>query len=623
MIENMRWLPPAPDDFRSRCRIAADADTLIALAGYALNANQLRSLANALGNIAQDQHPCLTPFRLGLLSNGTTDLLLPAIRATGLRYGLDIEIVAGAFGQIVGEAADPDATIHRASCDAVLIAADHHALPDQGFDELPDGTIVEMLGSARDFIHAHSTATVLLATIPMPGEAYFGSLDALLNGTPHTVVTAANAAIRNLVREVPGDILFDVAALAERVGSASWHDPVQWNVAKLSMGLDHIPLYADHLVRILAAMRGKSRKCLVLDLDNTCWGGVIGDDGLEGIVLGQGSALGEAFLEVQRAALRLRDRGIILAVCSKNDEAVARSVFRDHPEMLLREEHIAAFVANWTDKASNLESIAQQLSIGIDSLVLLDDNPAERAQVRQSLPQVAVPELPDDPSLYARTLLAGGYFEAVAFSDEDRQRGAQYQANLARESVKSAARDMGSYLRSLRMVATMGPFDAIARARVTQLINKSNQFNLTTRRYTEGEVAALEADPDVLTLQVRLQDCFGDNGIVSILIGRRQQDALFIDTWLMSCRVLGRELEWAVLNQLVVEARKTGAARLLGRFLSSGRNDMVRDHYAKLGFALVGEGDGGTDWSLDLAAFTPRPVPIETVAGRPERAAAT
>lgn len=614
----MVWLPPAPADFRARCAAAADLAALIQLAGHALNANQLRSLANALDRLPAAERNKLTPFRLGLLSNSTTDLLSPAIRATGLRHGLDLVVEPGAYDQIIHEATDSQSTINRVRCDAVLIAVDHHFIPERGFTDDPATEVADLLTIARDGIRAHSGAPLILSTIATPPESYFGSFDALLDGTKRAAAVAANAAIRDLVRRSPGDLIFDVAALAERVGSIVWHDPVQWNLAKLAFGLDMIPLYAEHLARIVAAMRGKSRKCLVLDLDNTCWGGVIGDDGLRGIILGQGDAVGEAFLDVQRTALKLRDRGIILAVCSKNDDAVARSPFRDHPEMLLREEHFAAFVANWTDKATNLEAIAQQLSIGVDSLVFLDDNPAERAQVRQALPQVAVPELSGDPSFYARALLAGGYFEAIAFSDDDRQRAAQYQANLARESIKSVSRDLGSYLQSLQMQATIRPFDPIARARVTQLINKSNQFNLTTRRYTEAEVEALERDPDAVTMQVRLQDCFGDNGIVSVVIARRSGDAFDIDTWLMSCRVLGRELEQAVLNQLVAECRKAGAARLVGRFDPSGRNDMVREHYTKLGFAPAGEQDGITSWSLDLACFTPKAVPIETLTVHPE-----
>jgi FkbH-like protein len=257
---------------------------------------------------------------------------------------------------------------------------------------------------------------------------------------------------------------------------------------------------------------------------------VVGDDGLAGIILGEGSPAGEAFLNVQWTALALRDRGVILAVSSKNDDSVARGPFRSHPEMLLKEQHIAVFQANWQDKASNLQAIATTLNIGVDALVLLDDNAAERAQVRAALPMVAVPELPDDPAFYADTLLATGYFEATAFTAEDRHRAEQYQANAARSQVLGAATGLGTYLRSLEMKAICGPFDHIGRLRITQLINKSNQFNLTTRRYTEAEVGALEASGRGLTLQVRLMDRFGDNGMVAVVICREQGSDWVIDT---------------------------------------------------------------------------------------------
>jgi len=323
----------------------------------------------------------------------------------------------------------------------------------------------------------------------------------------------------------------------------------------------------------------------VLDLDNTLWGGVIGDDGIEGINLAQGDATGEAHLSVQRLALSLRERGIVLAVSSKNTDDIARRVFREHPEMLLRESHIAVFQANWDDKATNIRAIADELSLGVDALVFLDDNPAERGLVRQMLPEVAVPELPDDPALYARTLAAAGYFEATTFSDEDKQRAAFYQANARRVSLEKQAGDVSAYLASLDMEISFKPFDATGRARISQLINKSNQFNLTTRRYTESEVADLEKDSDCFTLQVRLADAFGDNGMIGVVICRATTPRMWtIDTWLMSCRVLGRGVERMVLLELLHHAELGGAERLIGVYRPTDRNGMVRHHYMGLGF---------------------------------------
>ena len=301
-----------------------------------------------------------------------------------------------------------------------------------------------------------------------------------------------------------GDVLLDVAGLAETVGLANWHNQQLWNLGKFSFSDEWIPLYGDHVARCVAAIRGKSKKVLVLDLDNTVWGGVIGDDGLEGIKIAQGDARGEAHLAVQRLALDLRQRGIVLAVSSKNTDAVAREPFEKHPEMLLKLEHIAVFQANWNDKATNIQAIAEELSLGLDAMVFLDDNPVERGLVRRLLPQVAVPELPEDPSGYARTLAAAGYFEAVAFADEDLKRAGYYQDNARRAKLQTKVGGVDAYLASLDMTITFQPFDAIGRARIVQLINKSNQYNLTTRRYTDPEILDAENDPEVFTLQVRL-----------------------------------------------------------------------------------------------------------------------
>jgi len=272
--------------------------------------------------------------------------------------------------------------------------------------------------------------------------------------------------------------------------------------------------------------------------------------------------------------------------------------------MLLREDHIAVFQANWTDKAANLRLIAEKLNIGVDSLVFLDDNPAERMQVRGELPMVAVPEVSDDPALYPRILAAAGYFEAIAFSPEDRERAAYYQANAARAAALSSSGDMSGYLRSLDMVCTIGPVDAATRPRVTQLTGKSNQFNLTTRRYSETEIAAAADDPQRHVIQVRLADRFGDNGIIAVLIADKSESSWEIDTWLMSCRVLGRRVEEACLQHLVAAAKKSGARELIGLYAPTAKNRMVAQHYGKLGFELVKSGDDGSSvWRLDANNF--------------------
>jgi FkbH-like protein len=506
----------------------------------------------------------------------------------------------------------------------VLIALDHRGLAlraapgDARAAEDIVAAALAHLDTIRAGIRRNGKAAAILQTVPRPAETLFGSLDAALPGSLRHVVDATN---RRIAEGIAGseDLLFDVAGLAETVGLAAWHDHRLWNMAKLPFSSTYLPLYAEHACRILAALRGKSRRCLVLDLDDTLWGGVIGDDGLEGIVIGPDDATGEAHRSLQQTALALRERGIVLAVSSKNADDIAREPFRRHPDMLLREEHIAVFQANWQDKASNIRAIAAELSLGLDAMVLLDDNPAERALVRRLLPAVAVPELPADPALFARTLLAAGYFESLALSAEDRNRATFYRENARRARLQRESGDIDAYLASLDMVLTVQPFDAAGRARIAQLIGKSNQFNLTTRRYTEAEVAEAARDPACFTLQARLSDRFGDNGMIAVVICRPAGRDWQVDTWLMSCRVLGRRVENAMLQEILVHARRAGVENIIGTYRPTARNALVKEHYAKLGFALIDtQPDGSTRWALpaDTASAEALPMTVRRTGGR-------
>jgi len=622
---NLPWLREPPADFAARCRAAGESldaagRELQFLANSRLSSRQATQLARAVRRCHEkhrDLNP-LSPFRLGVLSGATADLLLDDLVAAAARHGVALEIIAAPFDQVVQQAFDPESLINTAKVDAVLIAVDHRWLkldrPVLGEDSaaaVAQG--VEQLKQVVEALRTHGGAPAILQTVPVPSLPLFGSFDRRVRGSMRAMLDDANRAIGSLAEEA-GGFLLDVAALAEQVGTDGWFDPVQWAAYKLPFSANCTPIYADHLGRLLGAIRGKTRKCLVLDLDNTVWGGVVGDDGVAGLFLSQGDPRGEAFIAVQRSALELRERGIILAVCSKNDEAVARTSFREHPEMLLKEEHFAAFQANWVDKPSNLEAIAKALNIGLDALVLLDDNPAERAQVRAALPEVAVPELPNDPTWFAWHLRAAGYFEAVAFSAEDRLRVASYAADAQRSAVMAKARDLGEYLASLEMKIVFSPFDAKGRQRIAQLINKTNQFNLTTRRYTEGEVAEMEAAPSLFTMQVRLSDKFGDLGMIGIVICRSSpQDASTweIDSWLMSCRVLGRKVEDAMLAKVVSEARMRGIRRLLGLYIPSPKNSMVASHYEKLGFHLRNrDARDRSEWELAVADYAPPGLPM-------------
>ena len=337
---------------------------------------------------------------------------------------------------------------------------------------------------------------------------------------------------------------------------------------------------------------------------------------LRGIVLGEGNAIGEAYKAFQTYARNLARRGVILAVCSKNDESNAKLPFTSHPEMVLKLDDIACFVANWADKATNLRVIASSLNISLDSLVFVDDNPFERNIVRRELPMVMVPELPEDPSLYVRCVADAGYFELAQITEEDFTRSQQYQANLKRQEAMNAATDLKGYLTSLRMKLVYGFFDEVNLVRVTQLINKTNQFNLTTRRYSEDDIRRISATEDSITLSLRLIDEFGDNGIIAVVIAMpsERRGSLEIDTWLMSCRVLGRQIEQATLNILADQAIKSGAKTLVGKYLPTTKNGMVADHYKSRGFSLLQEAaDGASTWMLDLSQFTPLTHAIEEI----------
>jgi FkbH-like protein len=626
MLSDLAWLPAPATDFRNRVRaLRAEAaapgegflERVVSLAAAALDENQLGQLARlAADATASAPKTGFSAMTVGLVGDGTLSLLAPVIAGSAIRHGLALKVVEGAYGSAVQQALDRESPLHGAQIDALIIAGDARAL---GLDSAMANSAeaqkrVQAALAQFDLViegfRSSVSAAILVQTLPPPLEPLFGSFDRVEPGSGFAMIEAFNTGLRD--RAAQGRlVLLDIARLAGAVGLERWEAPGHWYASKLPFAPEMAPVYGDVVARTLAALRGKARKALVLDLDNTLWGGVIGDDGVAGIQLGQGSAAGEAFLAIQRTALELRRRGVVLAVCSKNEEAAARAPFREHPEMILREEHIAVFQANWTDKAANLRAIAETLNIGIDALVFLDDNPAERAQVRRALPLVAVPELPDEPALFPRMLMAAGYFEAVAYTDDDRQRAEMYQANAARAAAVEASDDLDAYLASLDMTLTIRPVDAAARPRTAQLVNKSNQFNLTTRRYTEVQVADLTADPNRYVRQARLVDRFGDNGIICVLVADRRGEIWEIDTWLMSCRVLGRRVQEACLAHLAARARADGATRLVGRYIPSPKNAMVADHYRRLGFDLAEETRTGTTvWTLDLELFVAPELPM-------------
>ena len=529
-----------------------------------------------------------------------------------------IDVHIGAYGQYRQDLLDPRSSLHQFAQQFVLFSITARdmiaAVPLTATAAEVDETIARSIEELRLLWRkARETfnATIIQQTFLDITEPVFGSYDRLVPGAPARVISQLNDQLSKAAAQ-DGVLLLDIARASERDGIDAWFDVGSWLHGKLEIAPESATLYGDMIARIVAAQRGLSKKCLVFDLDNTLWGGVIGDDGLEGLVLGEGSAAGEAHLALQRYAKQLKERGVILAVCSKNDPAIAEAAFHDHPEMLLKRSDISAFVANWDDKAENLKTIAARLNIGLDSLVFVDDNPVERARIRQSLPMVAVPELPKDIAHYVRCLADAGYFEAVAFTSEDRQRAEQYAANAERESLFELSGSLDDFLRNLQMSVVFGPFTAADLVRVTQLFNKTNQFNTTTRRYSAEEIAHFAASEQTVTLQFRLLDKYGDNGLVSAMILRpdpKQLEIFEIDNWVMSCRVFGRELEFEAMNIAVEQARRRGIKALRADYIPTPKNGVISELYSKLGFSTLNDRtlrDGGTCWFLDLTKYVAR-----------------
>jgi FkbH-like protein len=612
-MTNLDWLPSEPDRLGAIRGLPGTRDVwdnAVAIARTRLDPIATNALDRMLARVPLTGAP--PARRVLIVGTATTAHLHAAIRVGCVRRGMRVlirETPLGLWHQPTTDGPSPE---------AVLFALDAHHLA-AGLTAAMDATSA-MAEQTRVVVRVRALwrsararfGCPVLHQMPLPlHPLLLEGAEHRLHGSKAAFVTRLSLALREAADADGVDILgLDQAVLDN--GLAVWHDLALWHHAKQEIAPAAAPLYGDLVARWLAAIAGKSAKCLVLDLDNTLWGGVIGDDGLGGIEIGQGSAVGEAHLALQAYAKSLSQRGVILAVCSKNDQAVALEPFQAHPDMLLRQPDIACFVANWGDKPNNLRAIAQALNIGLDSLVFVDDNPFERALVRRALPMVMVPEIGDDPSRFVPILAAAGYFEATTITAEDRARADLYRGNAERDALRASATDLDAYLRDLDMRLIVRPFDRTGLPRIVQLINKSNQFNLTTKRYTEPMAEAVIEDRDAFGLQLRLLDRFGDNGVIAIVIGRRENGTTIkIDTWLMSCRVLGRGVEQATLAAIVSQAREMGAIRLMGAFIPSDRNAMVRGHYASLGFSVAPEDSrGGHEAELTLDGWVPAPTHI-------------
>lgn len=554
-----------------------------------------------------DKAPVL---RAALLADTSSQLLAGVLRGYARHLGFTLELFEAEFNQIETLIFDPASALHDFRPETVIIylAAEriraefgaHSVAGRGGFS----AQFAERVRALHESLSARGYQTLFFNLVD-PGDGVFGNYGVKVVWSLQNQIRLCNAELARLATEAEDFHVFDLAALQAEHGRAALFDPKLYFTSKFALTPGILPLVARGVVKMLAARKGAFLKCVILDLDNTLWGGVIGDDGLDRIHIGE-LGLGLAFTAFQSWLKQLRDRGIVLAVCSKNDEANAREPFLKHPDMVLRLEDIAVFMANWDDKAANIRCIKSIIDVDYGAMMFLDDNPAERQLVRESFPTMLVPELPEDPTEYVTWLTSLNPFETASYTAQDSGRTVEYQTEAKRHAEREKFVDLADFLRSLEMRAAVRPFLPFNFPRVAQLTQRSNQFNLRTVRYSEKEIAALAESPRHATLAIELKDKFGDNGLISVVILEIQGNEFFIDTWLMSCRVLCRGVEQLVLNAIVAKARKFGIKRVVGEYLPTPKNGMVKDHYSKLGFTA----EQGGRWAMETARYVDLPVNI-------------
>jgi FkbH-like protein len=554
-------------------------------------------------------------MRIALEGSITLDFLAPVLRTLCWAAGIEAEIYVGPFNQFDQEILASDSPLARFQPDVVVVAmtADSLGLADSN-DPAQVSVYRERFTRRWTECRQRLNAVVIQCNFEIPTHDPWGRLSSASPQGRGRFLRALNQALWQAADQHTGVVIFDLDQTAALYGKRRWADPVLWHAAKQYPSAEAMPFWARELTATLRAVAGLTAKCLVLDLDNTLWGGVIGEDGLDGIVLG-GSPAGEAFVAFQKYVRSLSQRGILLAVCSKNNDADARRPFREHPEMILREKDIAVFVANWEPKDQNIRHIANTINIGLDSLAFVDDNPAERARIRQLLPEVEVIEMPADPALFIAAVDEAGLWAALGITEEDQQRTGSIQANIERQELAAGGASVDEYLIGLGMEVEIAPFDEANLPRIVQLINKTNQFNLTTRRTTEAEIRKVMATPDWYTQALRVRDRFGDSGLTGILMACRQGRCSHVHTWLMSCRVMGRRLEEMMHAALDRYARRQGFEAITGEYIPTAKNSVVADLYDRLGFTpepAIAESGAGRRYHRPLG-FT-EPFPFPTVA---------
>jgi FkbH-like protein len=527
----------------------------------------------------------MLPYRLAILRSFTVEPAVPLLRASAFSIGVDLTVQLGDFNAYAQELLDAGSSLYRFEPQAVILAA-------QSYE--PDA-----LRTWLRVFRERSNAHLILHTVEAPAVVRRGVLDAQTEGGEWGTVQRLNAELRNVAREFRGVYILDYDALVARYGREIWRDERKWLTMRMPIAAPQLIHLAQEWMRFLHPLTGKLAKVLVTDLDNTMWGGVIGEDGMEGIQL-SAEYPGAAYQAVQQVMLDFYQRGILLAINSKNNPADAMEALEKHPGMILQPRHVGALRINWSDKAQNLREIAEELNVGIDSLAFLDDNPVERQHVREQLPEVTVIELPENPMDFARALRDCPVFERLTLSDEDAKRGEYYAAERDRKKLEQTASSPEEFYRSLEQELEVRRVTPMTLARVAQLTQKTNQFNTTTRRYSEQQIQAMEQNAHRV-YSLRVKDRYADNGLVGVAILAEKGEVCEIDTLLLSCRVIGRTVETAFLSKLADEARTVGAVRLEGWFLPTKKNAPAKDFYAQHGFEVATETPDGTRWSFDLS----------------------
>jgi FkbH-like protein len=546
-------------------------------------------------------------IKIALLGDTSTQFLNVALRGLAYDYHLNIDIFEADFNQIELQLLNTDSEVYQFKADYVIIFYASHKLLNKFYKTNVEARTafannkINQLREICNTINQHLTTKIILYNFPEIDDQIFGNYANKIITSWLYQQRKLNIELSALSASIGNLFICDLVSLQNQIGKSNMFRPSVYVNSEMVLNIEALPEVAARTLSIINANDGKIKKCLILDLDNTTWGGIIGDDGIENIQIG-GLGIGKAFSELQYWAKELKNRGIILAVCSKNTESIAKEPFEKHPDMVLRLEDIAVFVANWENKAANIKHIQSILNIGFDSMVFLDDNPFERNMVREHIPEITVPELPEDPAEYLEYLYTLNLFETVSFSALDAERTTQYQVEAQRAQLQQSFVNEDDFLVSLNMVSKIEPFTKFNTPRVAQLSQRSNQFNLRTVRYNEAAIAQIGLDENYASFSFNLEDKFGDNGLIcAIILEKISKEIFFIDTWFMSCRVLKRGMENFVLNTIVSFAKNNGSSFLKGEYLPTPKNDMVKDHYKNLGFE-----EQENYWFLNLTTFEPK-----------------